>query len=111
MTEPSGFDGELTTINFVRLEILPRTAFASTRHSGGSMLYGTGFAPHNLASVGYETKPGSGTSTSSPSSTNAWKIAYSPSSVPAVMQASLFGSKSVPSQTFFRKDRFPAFAE
>src|SRR5437899_2511609 len=111
MTEPSGFEGELTTISFVRLVILDVRAFTSTRHSGASRLYGTGFAPHSFASVGYETKPGSGTSTSSPSSTNAWKIAYSPSSVPAVMQASFFGSKSMPSHTLFRSDRFPALGE
>ena len=68
---PSGLDGELTTISFVRVVIFDRTAFASRRHSGGSTSYVTGVAPQSRASVAYETKPGFGTSTSSPGSTKA----------------------------------------
>ena len=50
--EPSGFDGELITINFVRLVIFESTAFASSLQSGGSMEYETGIPPASLASVG-----------------------------------------------------------
>ena len=106
---PSGLDGELTTISFVRLVIFDRIAFASRRHSGGSMLYATGVAPASRASVAYETKPGFGTSTSSPGSTKAWKIANSPSCVPAVTQISLFGSNGVPAASSLRSASEPAF--
>src|SRR3954454_16813997 len=71
ITLPSGFDGELTTINFVFGVIVFSSASTSTRQSGGSKSYVTGVAPAMRASVAYARKPGFGTSTSSPGSTYA----------------------------------------
>src|SRR5207244_13510583 len=92
-TAPRGFDGELTTMSFVFFVTF--SASGSSFHDGGSSAYVLTVAPANRTSVGYERKPGSGTRTSSPSPTKAWKIAYSPSSVPAVMQTSDLDRKSV----------------
>ena len=89
--------------------IFDSTARASRRHSGGSTSYVTGVAPAIRASVAYETKPGFGTSTSSPGSTKAWKIANSPSCVPAVTQISLFGSSGMPAASSLRSASEPAF--
>ena len=107
--EPRGLDGELTTISLVRGVIFDNTASASTLHSGGSMSYLTGVAPAMRASVAYDTKPGLGTSTSSPGSTKAWKMAKSPSCVPAVTQISFFASNGVSAASSLRSAMEPAF--
>ena len=66
---PRGFDGELTTMSFVFFVIF--SAAGSSVHDGGSSAYVRTVAPARRASVAYERKPGSGTSTSSPSPTYA----------------------------------------
>src|SRR5688500_19582084 len=111
MTAPSGFEGELITISFVFGVIFARNASTSIWHSGGSSAYVTGVAPQIFASVAYETKPGLGTSTSSPGFTYAVKIEKRPSCVPAVTHTSLFGSNGVSAHNFLRNESAPAFGE